>query len=272
MSHFDLSPEQIKLFYKDGYLIVKEFCNKREVKKLYESANDEAMRSNNMPEANRTGNTQKHFYWYNLPNDVFGYLSRSEKMVKAVAQLLDGDSPVCHIKSNLLKKEPYVGGVWQWHQDYCYWYKNNFLFPDQLMNAMVTLTDMNKHNGCSQLIKGSHKLGRVNHDFEGSHPGADREVLNNSLQVMELVDIELEAGDAIFFHTNILHRSDANLSSRPLWSIISCYSSQSNVPYSENLKTWDIPVRVVPNDAILEWENETPQQAPFHNEESIFAD
>ena len=28
-----------------------------------------------------------------------------------------------------MQKEPKVGGAWEWHQDYGYWYKNEFLFP-----------------------------------------------------------------------------------------------------------------------------------------------
>jgi hypothetical protein len=58
-------------------------------------------------------------------NDVFGYLTRSEKMVNSVAQLIDNDASVCHFHSKLMQKEPKVGGAWEWHQDYGYWHKTN---------------------------------------------------------------------------------------------------------------------------------------------------
>jgi ectoine hydroxylase-related dioxygenase (phytanoyl-CoA dioxygenase family) len=132
-----------------------------------------------------------------------------------------------------MQKEPRVGGAWEWHQDYGYWYKNQFLFPDQLLSVMISLTKANKENSCLQVIRGSHKMGRVNHGFAGEQVGADMVMVNNALQTMELVYAELEPGDALFFHPNTLHRFEANLSDKPRWSIISCYSSQFNWPITK---------------------------------------
>ena len=36
--------------------------------------------------------------------------------------------------------------------------------------------------------------------------------------------IELEPGSAVFWHANLLHRSDSNLSDEPRWSFICCYN------------------------------------------------
>ena len=41
--------------------------------------------------------------------------------------LLGGD--VRHYFNKRLLKKPGDPGVWQWHQDYSYWYKDFFLFP-----------------------------------------------------------------------------------------------------------------------------------------------
>ena len=98
---------------------------------------------------------KQDFLWFTPGNDVFGYLTRSEKMVNSVAQLIDSDAPVCHFHSKLMQKEPKVGGAWEWHQDYGYWYKNQFMYPDQLVSVMVALTKANKENGCLQVIRGS---------------------------------------------------------------------------------------------------------------------
>ncbi len=70
-----------------------------------------------------------------------------------------------------------------------HWYKNQFMFPDQLISIMVALTPASKDNGCLQVIKGSHKLGRVNHGFAGEQVGADMVMVNNALQTMELVTV-----------------------------------------------------------------------------------
>ena len=86
---------------------------------------------------------------------------------------------------------------------------------------------------------------------------------------MELIYFELDAGDALIFHSNILHRSEANLSDNPRWSVISCYCSQSNIAYNETSTSWKVPVDIVPDEAILEWEAESLSNADFLKKEMI---
>ncbi|QNL48023.1 phytanoyl-CoA dioxygenase family protein [Olivibacter sp. SDN3] len=264
-----LSVEEVHTYNKDGYLVVKNFCSKEVIEKLYATAlQDDAMHKNALDLNDTSGKKTKLSLWFSPGDDVFGYLTRSERIVHSVAQLLDSDAAVCHFHSKLMQKEPYVGGAWEWHQDYGYWYKNQFMFPDQLMSVMVALTPANKANGCLQVIKGSHKMGRVNHGFAGEQVGADMVMVSNALKSMKLVHVELAAGDALFFHSNLLHRSEANLSDKPRWSIISCYSSQSNLAYNEKSSSWHTPVDVVPDDAILNWESKPLSEADFLKKEN----
>ncbi|MBS1531456.1 MAG: phytanoyl-CoA dioxygenase family protein [Bacteroidetes bacterium] len=269
MSFKPLTAAQITDYNRDGYLLVKNFCSKDEIDKLYKTAiEDDAMRKNALDLNDLTGKKTRLSLWFTPGNDVFGYLTRSEKMVHSVAQLLQNDSAVCHFHSKLMQKEPKVGGAWEWHQDYGYWYKNQFMFPDQLISVMVALTPANKANGCLQVIRGSHKIGRVNHGFSGEQVGADMTMVDNCLKTMELVYAELEPGDALFFHSNILHRSEANLSNHPRWSIISCYSSQSNLAYNETSTSWHTPVDMVPDEAILKWEADSLSNNDFLKKEN----
>lgn len=269
MSFKRFNPEQIADFHRDGYVVVKNFCSQQETDKLYKTAiEDDAMRKNALDLNDLSGKKTRLSLWFTPGNDVFGYLTRSEKMITSVAQLLDSAAPVCHFHSKLMQKEPKVGGAWEWHQDYGYWYKNQFMFPDQLISVMVALTTANKENGCLQVIKGSHKLGRVNHGFSGEQVGADMVMVDNALKTMDLVYSELNPGDALFFHSNLLHRSEANLSDYPRWSIISCFSSQSNLAYNETSTAWKTPVDIVPDEAVLEWNAESLSGNDFLKKEN----
>lgn len=264
-----LSSAQIEAYHRDGYLVLKGFCSKEEIEKLYHTAlADDAMGKNALDLNDQTGKKTRLSLWFTPGNDVFGYLTRSPRMIDSIAPLLDSKEPVCHFHSKLMQKEPRVGGAWEWHQDYGYWYKNQFMFADQLISVMVALTAANKENGCLQVIKGSHKLGRVNHGFAGEQVGADMTMVNNALKTMELVYCNLEPGDALIFHSNLLHRSEANLSDHPRWSIISCYCSQSNLAYNETSTSWKIPVNVVPDEAILQWDAESLSNADFLKKEN----
>ncbi|MDX2188909.1 MAG: phytanoyl-CoA dioxygenase family protein [Bacteroidota bacterium] len=103
--------------------------------------------------------------WYTPTDDIYVLTTRSKRMVGAVAQLLGDSAPVCHFHTKLMQKQPKTGGAWEWHQDYGYWYKNGFLYPDQMISVMLALTEATIENGCLQVIPGSHKMGRVEREF-----------------------------------------------------------------------------------------------------------
>ena len=256
MAKQDLTAAQIKQYEMDGYLILKGFFSAAEAEKLYKTAvEDNAVRKNAINVNDSAGKNTKLSLWYKPGNDIYGLLTRSESIVKAVDKLLDGDAAVCHFHSKVMQKEPRVGGAWEWHQDYGYWYKNEFIFPDQMMSVMVAFTDANKANGCLQVIKGSHKMGRVEHGFAGEQVGASQRYVDLALQTMQLVYVELKAGDVLLFHSNLMHRSEANLSDQPRWSMISCYNRASNIGHNDSAPTASsiMPIEIVPDEALMTW-------------------
>lgn len=255
MKTYLLTDEEVFAYHRDGYVIVKGFLEKLEVEKLHKIAtNDKAVTNNAIDLNDTTGKKTKLTLWYKPGNDAYGLLTKSERMVRNVDKLLDGNSEVCHFHSKLMQKEPRVGGAWEWHQDYGYWYKNEFLLPDQLISVMVAITEANRSNGCLQVIRGSHKMGRVEHGFAGEQVGASQRYVDLALKTMEHIFVELDAGDALFFHSNLLHRSEANNSENARWSIISCYNRADNIPYNEPSQNSTVPLQTVPNEAILAWD------------------
>ena len=258
MSNFQLTAENIADYHRDGYVIIRNFLKDDEVKKLYGIATgDDTLQKHAFDLNDQTGKKTKLTLWYTPGNDAYGLLTKSNRMVVSADKLMDGESEVCHFHSKLMQKEPKVGGAWEWHQDYGYWYKNEFLFPDQMISIMVAITDANKENGCLQVIKGSHKMGRIEHGFSGEQVGASQHYVDLALKRMELVYVELKAGDALFFHSNTLHRSEANLSDRARWSLISVYNRSANVPTNEPSQSSTVPLTAVPDEALLEWEPES---------------
>jgi phytanoyl-CoA hydroxylase len=265
MPTFKLKKKMILEYQRDGYLIVRKFLSSKEVKKLYNIAQEDgALRKHAFDLNDQTGKKTKLTLWYKPGDDAYGLLTKSRRMVESVDKLMDGDAPVCHFHSKLMQKEPKVGGAWEWHQDYGYWYKNEFLYPDQMISVMVAISEATKENGCLQVIKGSHKMGRIEHGFAGEQVGASQHYVGLALKTMELVYVELKPGDALFFHSNLLHRSEANLSDRSRWSLISCYNRSSNTPYNEPSQSSTIPLEMVPDEALLEWETKALQEEAAH--------
>ena len=56
--------------------------------------------------------------------------------------------------------------------------------------------------------------------------GADLDRVNMAKEQLELVYVELQPGDVVFFHCNLLHTSAQNLSDMRRWSMICAYNSR----------------------------------------------
>lgn len=252
MTNYQLTSNQKADYIKDGYIIIPSFLNEAEIDRIYKAAiEDEAVSKNSYELKDQSGKNTKLALWFTSGDDVFGLLTKSERMVNAVNFLLDGEAPICHFHSKLMQKEPKVGGAWEWHQDYGYWYKNEFLYPDQMISVMTAITEANKENGCLQVIKGSHKMGRIDHGFSGEQVGASQHHVDLALKTMELVYVALKPGDVLIFHSNLLHRSEANLSDTARWSMISCYNRQSNIAYNEKSQSCVTPIKAVSDESLL---------------------
>jgi ectoine hydroxylase-related dioxygenase (phytanoyl-CoA dioxygenase family) len=246
-----LTQQQKEQYEEDGYLILSNFLNGEEVRLLYGIATeDKIMRSNAMDFNDQSNKSTKLTLWFTPGEDVYSLLIRSESITGAVQTLL-GDGEVCHFHSKLMQKEPKVGGAWEWHQDYGYWYKNGFLYPQAMISVMLALTEANLQNGCLQVLKGSHKMGRLEHSFAGEQQGADMNFVQQALARLEKVAVVLNPGDLLFFHSNLLHMSEANLSDQPRWSLISAYNLNYNIPFREKNTSCITPVNVVADDAFL---------------------
>jgi len=170
---------------------------------------------------------------------VSGVLEQTDTLVdgalqaprSTVEQLLGEEA--YHYHSKMIFKDARTGGAWAWHQDYGYWYNNGCLFP-HMASCLMAVDQATKVNGCLQVLAGSHHMGRINHGPVGDQNGADLERVNAALDRLERVYVELEPGDAVFFHSNLLHRSDQNKSEHPRWAFIACYNAARNNPYKES--------------------------------------
>lgn len=232
MPGFELTQCQVDQFEKDGYVLVSRLFNSEEIDLLGKIARaDEELRANTAQRRDAAGGITTLSLSNELGEDIYSAICRSERVVRSMEKLLGGEVYHYHHKMNM--KEPYVGGAWEWHQDYGYWYNNGCLFP-YMASCLIAVDQATKENGCLQVIKGSHHMGRIDHGKTGDQTGADMERVNAVLERMELVYVDMEPGDALFFHGNLLHRSDQNRSPNPRWVFICCYNAARNDPYKDS--------------------------------------
>jgi ectoine hydroxylase-related dioxygenase (phytanoyl-CoA dioxygenase family) len=229
---FILSDTLCEQFWRDGYLIVERLFDLDEIRMLSRIARaDHELLTRAASRRDGEGGVIRLSVHNDLGDDIYSAFVRCRRIVDTMEKLLGGE--VYHYHHKMILKEPRVGGAWEWHQDYGYWYDNGCLFPD-LASCMVAVDPANRSNGCLQVLKGSHRIGRINHGPIGDQTGADPERVQVALGRLERVLCEVEPGDTIFFHCNVLHRSDRNDSDAPRWALICCYNTAWNDPYKES--------------------------------------
>jgi ectoine hydroxylase len=240
---------ELAAYVADGYLIKRGLFTGQEIKLLRDTAvSDHALDAAATALDDGAGNRVRLSLWNHPGDGIYGMVARSSRMVDAVEDLLGGE--VYHYHSKMILKDARTGGAWAWHQDYGYWYQNGLLFPD-LCSVMIAVDAATRENGCLQLLKGSHRMGRINHGLTGEQAGADRERVDEACRRLELVHAEMEPGDAVFFHANTLHCSGPNHSEFPRWAMICCYNAAANDPYKDSHHPRYTPLHKVDDTAVL---------------------
>jgi len=244
-----IDDEQVRRYREEGYILVERMFDAKEIGLLGRAAReDRELDRHSFGRADAEGGSVRLSLWNHPGDTIYGMVARSESIVESAEKILEGE--VYHYHSKMIMKDPKVGGAWTWHQDYGYWYQNGVLFP-LLCSAFIAIDPATRENGCLQVIKGSHRLGRIDHVLAGEQAGADRDRVDEILKRMELVYVTMHPGDTLFFDCNLLHRSDRNRSEQPRWSMICCYNAARNDPYKESHHPRYTPLEKVPDSAVL---------------------
>lgn len=243
-----ISDDDYRSFWADGYLFKRGYLSPEEVALAHETIRtDPSIRAHALAVNDNAGGSTGLALWNHPSDDVFGAIARCGRVAGGAERLMDGE--VYHYHSKLTMKRPGGGGRWEWHQDYGYWYQNGCLYPDMLSVA-VAIDRATRENGCMQVLRGSHKLGRIEHGRVAGQTGADVERVEQAMKSLVLVYCEMEPGDALFFHSNTLHCSAANLSPHSRNLLICCYNKASNNPYKPHHHPQYTPLVPLPDEAV----------------------
>ncbi len=212
-----LTDAQLKEFDEEGYLFLPEMFNedeievlRREADAIYASDREEVWR-----ESNGVARTAFAAHTY---NEAYRRLGRHPRLVEPVKQLLDGDVYMHQFKINA--KAAFDGDVWQWHQDYGTWQRDDGMPTARAMNIALFLDDVTAANGPLLFLPRSHKHGVVEagHDLQTtSYPlwTLDRETVTRLANEGGCVAPTGKRGSMLMFHGTLVHASPPNISPFP---------------------------------------------------------
>lgn len=125
----------------------------------------------------------------------------------------------------LMTKHPDYGSLTGWHRDSRYW----SFTRDDLVSVWLALGSETIANGALWFVPGSHTMEFSPERFDtAKFFRADR--ADNAALLSTAQSPALNAGDAVFFHSNTLHSAGLNRSDAVKFSLVSTYHGQSNPP------------------------------------------
>lgn len=212
-----LTPQQIEDFHREGWLFLPELFSPEEVALLKRES--EAIYREHRPEVwrEKTGAPRTAFAAHTY-NEAFGTLGAHPRLIGPVEQLF-GEQVYMH-QYKINAKAAFTGEVWQWHQDYGTWKRDDGMPEPRAMNISVFLDEVMPINGPLLLVPRSHNAGdlEASHDVETtSYPlwTLDEATVSRLVAEGGIVAPTGKPGGALMFHGNLVHGSAGNITPYP---------------------------------------------------------
>jgi ectoine hydroxylase len=212
-----LTKDQIQHFHQEGYLFLPETFTPQEVAVLREEA--EVIYREKRPEVWREkSGAPRTAFAAHLYNEAFSLLGRHPRMIEPVEQLFGEQVYMHQYKVNA--KASFTGDVWQWHQDYGTWARDDGMPEPRAMNIAVFLDEVMPINGPLMLVPRSHTHGvlEAGHDTATtSYPlwTLDEPTVTRLAEQGGIVAPVGKPGGLLMFHGNLVHGSAGNITPYP---------------------------------------------------------
>lgn len=243
-----LDPDAVAGFRRNGYVRSDSLFSEDEIRILIDAVETGArVAENTRATEDASGRASKLSIWHELGDDIWTAVSTCPRIVNNIRILLGEEAAFFHGK--VMFKDAHEGGAWEWHQDYGYWYSQGFVFP-RMISAFIALDECTRENGCLRVLRGSHRLGRLDHVRVGTQTGADPARIAEIEPLFDCINCVMSPGSVLFFDCNLLHSSTPNTSSRHRRSFIICYNALGNPQLGERQTADPYPCPVGSDDAI----------------------
>jgi ectoine hydroxylase len=230
-----LTQEQLEAFDELGYLFLPECFPASQIEALRHASNE--IFTEQRPEIWREKDgTPRTAFACQQYSEACSLLSTDVRLVEPVEQLFGEDVYLHQFKINA--KAAFTGEVWQWHQDFPTWHKDDGMPEPRAMNIAIFLDDVMPINGPLMIVPRSHKSGALesSHDVQTtSYPlwTLDKKTVTDLVDRNGIVTPTGKAGGVLMFHANIVHGSSGNItpySRRIVYLTLSALSNAISAP------------------------------------------
>ena len=261
-----LAPEQLRQFDDEGYLFFPNCFSESEIALLGVESDDILKQQRPEVWREKSGAPRTAFAAHTY-SEVFRLLAHHPRLVEPLQQLFGEPVYVHQFKINA--KAAFEGDVWQWHQDYGTWARDDGMPEPRAMNIAVFLDEVFPFNGALMIVPRSHKHGtlQAGHDLSTtSYPlwTLDQETVTRLCREAErpgvpgIVAPTGKPGSVLMFHGNLVHASPPNITPYPRKIVYVTFCACSNHITKFTREPWIAhrdftPIQSMGDDALAEY-------------------
>jgi L-proline 4-hydroxylase len=255
-----LTAQHLAQFAEEGWLFLPDCFSEEEVAILCDEA--EAIYASDRQEVwrEKTGAPRTAFAAHTY-NTAFRLLGTHPRLIGPVEQVF-GEKLYMH-QYKINAKAAFEGDVWQWHQDYGTWARDDGMPEPRAMNIAVFMDEVLAINGPLMLIPRSHKHGvlAAGHDEETtSYPlwTLDQQTVTRLAHDGGIVAPIGKPGSVLMFHGNLVHGSAPNITPYPRRIVYLTLCAVSNYIRKPTRPEWIAhrdftPIEPVADSALLDY-------------------
>jgi|RhiMethySRZTD1v2_1073278.scaffolds.fasta_scaffold14704_4 L-proline 4-hydroxylase len=276
-----ITSEQINQYREKGFLLLPDFLRQSEIAIIKSQLPSVFAEQGRRRVNEKDGVAVRSVYGAHTTNEIFNRLTRLPRLVEPARQILGSDVYVYQFKVNA--KHGFGGDLWEWHQDYIFWNREDGMPSPRVMNIAIFVDEVNEFNGPVFLIPGSHKHGMI--ETQGRDTRLDQAqaaaysqspdwIANLTAKLKYSLDKETvgrlarrhgmvapkgPAGSALFFDSNLAHGSPNNISPFDRVLILVTFNSVENKPVPPKKRRPDFlasracePIVPLVDDTLLE--------------------
>jgi ectoine hydroxylase len=256
----ELTAQQLRQFAEEGWLFLPRCFAEAEVAVLRDEA--EQIYATNRQEVwrEKTGAPRTAFAAHTY-NEAFRLLGSHPRLIRPVEQVFGEQLYMHQYKINA--KAAFEGDVWQWHQDYGTWARDDGMPEPRAMNIAVFMDEVMPINGPLMLVPKSHRHGVLSagHDLETtSYPlwTLDNETVTRLVNEGGIVAPTGKPGSVLMFHGNLVHASAPNITPYPRRIVYLTLCAVSNHIRKPTRPEWIAhqdfrPIEPVADNALLDY-------------------
>ena len=263
-----LDQQQLKQFDEQGYIFLPNLFSAEEIAVLRCEADAIFKQDREQIWREKSGAPRTAFAAHTY-NEAFAILARHPRLVEPLEQLWSEKVYMHQFKINA--KAKFTGDVWQWHQDYGVWARDDGMPEARAMNISVFLDEVFPFNGPLMLIPKSHKQGvlAAGHDkATTSYPlwTLDNDTVERLCNEGGLVVPTGKPGGVLMFHGNLVHGSAGNITPYPRKIVYLTLCAVSNHIRKPTRPEWIAhrdftPIETCPDDALAQYAKRYRQAA-----------